>query len=1060
MTSEDIVMGSGGRERPRRGGSELFIVDNGDDDWKVRDYLREWAELAKQMDIATGTFEIGGLLALDGQWQKLEKIRILLGDEVSKRTQQTLVEGVERIKGTLDRSLEREKETNDFLLGVPGILDAMRRRQIECKVYNKNKFHAKAFITQAKQEVVGSVALVGSSNFTGPGLTKNVELNIQIRREVEQLQAWYDRHWEEAEEITPDILKVIERHTREYSPFEIYAKSLQEFFRGHELTAGEWELLEPALGGSHLYNKLDQYQKEGYHSLLKIARSFNGALLCDGVGLGKTFIGMMLIERLLMFDRKRVALLVPKAARASVWQATLDRYLPHLAGEYSNLEILNHSDLLRGGDYPRKIRRIKDMADVLIIDEAHHFRNPGTRGKSRYWQLFDLAEGKTVFMLTATPVNNRLRDLQHMIELFSRRRTDYFSSAPLGIHSLDGHFRKLENALEKLMIARSEASEKDAKETNAAEAEEVLFNDDLFRQIVVQRSRAYVIQSQKQHGGTNAIFPKRDDPQVVEYSLKKSYGKLLAMIEEAFSKKIPLFALATYYPLYYYKGPDQEIDPLEEGRQKQLVTLIRTQFLKRFESSAKAFEMSCENLLVKLLAWVTRHVSSAAEKKRLERWKAQNAEVLERIQSHSNEFYGEEGPEDPDEDIISDEMLEDIEELNRDHYKVEEIIEETMLDLDQLVKFLNELKDLDASHDDKLQQLIRLLKTDPVLKRHKVLIFSEFMATARYVKKELVKTSIDHVDEVDSATKRDREYILKQFAPYYNESSSADLRREGLPETRVLISTDVLSEGLNLQDATRLINYDLHWNPVRLMQRIGRVDRRMNQETEERMVNDHPEYAPLRGSVRYWNFLPPDELERLLRLYRLVSHKTLRISKVFGIEGKRLLKPDDDFEALKDFIHQYEGSTSLYEEMHLEYQRLLRDDPQLAERLKLLPCRVFSGKEHPQASSKGVFFCYALPAPAAVNPGNGGSPPLWTEEAGVSRWYLYDIASKSITSDPEKIHTIVKCLPETPRHCAQSAETLKEIREAVEKHIKNSYLRGMQAPIGVAPILKAWMELS
>src|SRR5208282_2924008 len=125
---------------------------------------------------------------------------------------------------------------------------------------------------------------------------------------------------------------------------------------------------------------------------------------------------------------------------------------------------------------------------------------------------------------------------------------------------------------------------------------------------------------------------------------------------------------------------------------------------------------------------------------------------------------------------------------------------------------------------------------------------------------------IDGVDQIDSGTKTDRGEMLSRFAPYYNGSSSAALAAAGLVETRVLISTDVLSEGLNLQDATRLINYDLHWNPVRLMQRIGRVDRRLNPDVEKRLTADRPGEATLRGTTAYWNFLPPDELDDLIRL--------------------------------------------------------------------------------------------------------------------------------------------------------------------------------------------------
>ena len=118
-------------------GGDLFIVDNSDKDWKVRRYLRDWTEIAQSFDIATGYFEIGSLLGLDGQWQKLEKVRILMGDEVSKRTKKALLAGIENTKGKLDDSIEREKEKNDFLAGVPAIVEALRKKQIECRVYAK-----------------------------------------------------------------------------------------------------------------------------------------------------------------------------------------------------------------------------------------------------------------------------------------------------------------------------------------------------------------------------------------------------------------------------------------------------------------------------------------------------------------------------------------------------------------------------------------------------------------------------------------------------------------------------------------------------------------------------------------------------------------------------------------------------------------------------------------------------------------------------------------------------------------------------------------------------------
>ena len=1057
------------KTKPAKPGSELFIVDNSDQDWKVMRYLHDWCQLSKRIDIATGYFEIGSLLGLDGEWQKVDQIRILMGDEVSRRTKKAFVEGLELVRSRLDDSLESEKETNDFLNGVPAVVEAIRSGKIQCRVYRKDKFHAKSYITHARQEVIGAFALVGSSNFTYPGLSENIELNVQLAgRQVGALQEWYEEHWSKAEDVTPDILRTLERHIHEYSPFEVFAKSLQEFFRGHEMTASEWELAGPENGGSRMYSVLDQYQKDGYQALMKIARQHRGAFLCDGVGLGKTFVGLMVIERLIMQDRKRVALFVPKTARTDVWEPALRHYLPHVGGisggDFSNLVIFSHTDLGRGGDFPYRFERIKELADVIVIDEAHHFRNPGIKGTrerkpSRYRLLFDLIDGphgpKQMFMLTATPVNNRLDDFRHMVELFSQHDDAYFGSR-LGVQSLRGHFVSLERALRRTVETMQE--DDPTAEITLAEAERMLAHDPLFRSLVVQRSRDYVKKSQVQQGATVASFPTREDPKVADYSVRKTYGRLLDMVEKSFAKDKPLFVLGLYYPLAYHKNAEGEIDPFVENRQKQVVGLIRTMFLKRFESSAHAFERSCDRLLLKLLAWATKHSETPREKSRLDRWKNQHADLIGYVQKRQLELWGDD-EEDADEDIITDEMLEDVEYLERDEYAVEDILADTFLDLDQIVEFLEELRKFRPRYDNKLNALIRLLKNDEVLKQHKVLIFTEFAETARYLHSQLKKAGIEGLEQIDSGTKRSRSDIIHRFAPYYNESSSPELNARGVDEIRVLISTDVLSEGLNLQDATRLINYDLHWNPVRLMQRIGRVDRRLNPEAEKRLLQDHPDQKKLRGNIVYWNFLPPDDLEELLSLYSRVSHKTLRISKTFGIEGRKLLRPEDDYDALREFNHAYEGTTTPTEDMLLEYQRLLKDYPELASQLDALPGRVFSGKKHPTKDAKGVFFCYRLPRPDHAAQAPKGELP-WTEEAGETKWYLYALADDSVLEEPAEIVDVIRSTPETQRHCAIEQKTLSEIRTKIEKKIKNTYLKKVQAPLGVRPILKAWMELN
>ena len=1037
----------------------LFIVDNSVEGWTCLRYLEKWAEISKAFDIATGYFEIGSLLALDKKWQALEKIRILMGSEMTIRTQKTLLEGIQaNAIAKLDGSLNGEKGNNPFLLGVTAILDGLRTGKIECRVYDKSKFHAKTYITHAKFEVVGSQALVGSSNFTLPGLTGNIELNVQIQsaREVAQLQEWFDAHWNEGKDVTPQLIGVVETHVREFSPFEVYAKALQEFFKGRELSAEEWDATE-----SKLFGILAAYQKEAYRSLMKIALQHDGALLCDGVGLGKTFVGLMLIERLILKDRKRVVLFAPKGAKEGVWEPHLRRYLPHIGSkDYSNLSVFSHTDLTRTGEFPQRFKDIAALADVVIIDEAHHFRNRGIEGdvndpetRSRYHRLADLISGsnhpKKVFMLTATPINNHVKDLRNMIELFTNGNDKHFAQT-IGVNSLRSHFRKLGADIDERL---GEAALNLGENTTEIQAE---MSDDLIvKALIVQRSRAYAWASQKQEGAGELIFPIREDPIVAKYSIKSAYGRLLELVTEALTAAAPLFTLSIYYPLAYYLGPADEVDAFEENRQKQVVSLIRTQFLKRFESSITAFELSCNKLLGKFLAFLEVYCTLESHIKQLENWKIKNAELIDHVYQRQMELWPE-SPEDIDDDIVPDEFVEDFKKRKNDFDKcdINRIIDETFRDLDQIIEFVKETRKFNTSHDDKLKKLVALLKSKD-LADQKILVFTEFADTARYLKRELVKAGIEGVAQIDSATKGNRIDIIRQFAPYYNESTSAELIKAGKREIRVLISTDVLSEGLNLQDASRLINYDIHWNPVRLMQRIGRVDRRMNVNIEKIIKQNHPETARFRGKIRFWNFLPPDELNTILSLYTKVTNKALVISKTIGIEGRKFLTPEDDYDALKEFNGKYEGEETPIEKMHLEYQSFLQADPDIEARLSALPLAIFSGRKKPEQGTVGVFFCYSLPALD-----NQKTPPEFTLEAGNAAWYFYNIEHKTIIEDPVAIHEFIRSVKNTPRFCNESTDTLKNIRDDVRRHISRTYLKRVNASVGAEPVLRCWMELN
>lgn len=371
------------------------IIDNRGDN-TVLQALQKLLPNLQKMDIATGVFEVGSLLLLEGFWQNLDKIRVLMGHETTKTTKKVILEALLK---TSNESIEREKERDDALTGLAAVRQALIDKQIALRTYSKAKFHAKSYLMESKEASPVDFAIVGSSNFTKPGLTENLELNLfsTDQAHIEGLRKWYDELWREGEDVSPEVLKVMEPHLKEYGPFIAYAKSLYEFFAGREKTQDAWELTE-----SVLYPKLSLYQKDGYHQALHIADRWNGTLVCDGVGLGKTFIGLMILERCI-YEKKQVLLVVPKSAEQSVWRASIDRYLrpryPRAVRQY--LDIERHTSFGREEGIKREdLDFYRSNIDVIIVDEAHHFRNP----KANRGQLFmDLAADKKLYMLTATP---------------------------------------------------------------------------------------------------------------------------------------------------------------------------------------------------------------------------------------------------------------------------------------------------------------------------------------------------------------------------------------------------------------------------------------------------------------------------------------------------------------------------------------------------------------------------------------------------------------------------------------------------------------------------------
>lgn len=978
--------------------------------------VRRLLPTAQSLDIATGYFEVGALVALEGAWQEVSgTIRLLMGDEMTRATKAAILEGL----GDSQRNgIEQAKVEDDWgaVDHLHAIRDAIATGKIVPKVYTRAKFHAKSM--HYKTGGVVNHGIIGSSNFTRRGMTENIELNLftSDNSQLRNLEDWFERAWEEAEDIQADLLKIIEPHVREYSPFEVYLRAMRERFFGLEPGEITWEREE-----SRIYPILAQYQRDAYHDLMRHAKEWGGGLLCDGVGLGKTHVALMLIERARR-EKKKVLVIAPKATIPSVWQRLLSEHFPDDFGDHTDdIKLCSHTDLERDSRISdEKARLLGKRYDVVVVDEAHHFRVPH-RNRSRRLKL--ITKGNVVFLLTATPINNSPLDLYHLLNYIAQ--DDRAKFARIGVSNLRGWFSERLQRDDLGLLQLTLANEPEFQ--------------DFLRHVMVMRSRKYVKTLDKQED-PSVKFPQRALPEVIEYSLQDVYGELLPEVFQAFDSHDAKVKLV----LYETERFKQEKDDQALQEQSNVVGLVRTMMLKRFESSQQAFVASLEDLLYKHMA-----VLEQVHPLKASTWRAEHEDVWSVLQESRNARLALNDEtvdaEDEEEDSLplttyelrkTARIKSDIVAFGDQAEAWYDALESDMTALASLLRKLHYL--VKPETDAKLLALVDKIKSTKRLRENKIVIFSEFKDTARYLEQELRKHfPNDSIVEVDSARAvTNREKIIRRFAPYYNAKSDAELREALNDPIRILISTDVLSEGLNLQDANIIINYDLHWNPVRLMQRIGRVDRRMD---PNKPVNYDKVYV--------YNFLPPKELDDVLRLYERVSGKLIAINRTIGIEAP-VLTAEDDIKARDYYLNIGEGDLTIAETLRLKAHELAKLYPDAWEQTTQFPNRIYSGKKAKRPRS--LFLCYRIAGESEDNDG---------EQSLDVRWVMIDAQSGEITEDLDKIHKRIACREGTPRVTTVPREERTRLRKDVESRWLDKIAFQRQQVGDAQDELLCWMEV-
>jgi SNF2 family DNA or RNA helicase len=807
----------------------------------------------RRLDIATGYFTPEVWNIVEKAFSELKALRLLLGErpEVAQGGPETVdLRRYYRLKIADD--LEKLAFDRQHAKLVDALLAFLEREDVQVRLFSGPFLHAKAYIFD-------QISFVGSGNFTPSGLTRNSELMLTSMSQAvaKGLREWFEGKWAQSEDYKPDLAETLRASkfgSRPYTPFEVFMKALYEYFK-------ERLLLEQNQAATV---DLARFQEEGKADAIRLLDKWGGVLIADAVGLGKTYIGLSLLERELLAKRKRGrvprgVVICPAQLRDLVWKPRLQEYgIPVV-------EVLSQEEVGRA-DFDWK--RYRDL-DVVLVDESHNFRNPGT---NRYRNLSKVITGgrrKRVILMTATPVNNSLFDLYQQLLLLARGDEHFYR--PMGITNLRAYFKAaMEGGLE-------------------------IF--ELLEETTVRRSRADI--RRRQEAGEEVIvsgkpirFPDRRLERI-EYDLDGTYRGLYYKITDAL-ERLHLVA----YNLASYVRTRTERTAQDEQRNTALIALMKMLYLKRLESSAAAFEESIRR----------QALFQGGFLKMLREGKLLDAASYRKLLAIEAE---EERPEKAEEIIAA------LAPVSPEQYDMQRIADGVQYDLTVLESILSLVKHAregaaGQDGDDKLRQ-IKAVLAGP-LKGQKVLLFTSFHDTAVYLYQRLSGDSAWQEQAghpvlglISGDTKaEERRKLIERFAPVANRPPELPGDQPWQPEgqeIQVLVSTDVLSEGQNLQDAGVIMNYDLHWNPVRLIQRAGRVDR----------IG-----SPFAEIVLY-NVFPEAELESLLGLVQRLAARIAQIDQTVGLDAS----------VLGEVISQ--RSLEQLRQLHRKDQRVLSDLERQAE---------------------------------------------------------------------------------------------------------------------------------
>jgi len=853
------------------------------------DRFRKTLKDVRFFDVLVGYFRTSGFFNLYESFESIDKIRILVGLNVDRkafeiidthRSQATLdFESHKRTKeifsDTVTSEMEHSPDSFETEIGVRKFIEFLQSGKMEIKAYPSNNIHAKVYISRFGEDDrdFGRV-ITGSSNFSESGLIANREFNVELkdRSDVEFALTQFEELWKDAVDLSKEYVDTINEKTwlnDQITPYHLYLKFLYEYFKEDINIDQDFETYLP-----EGFMELD-YQKQAVISAKKILDAYNGVFLADVVGLGKTFISALLAQQL----RGKILIICPPVLK-EYWEDTFFEF----GVRGFKVESLGKLDYL--------IRDGVEKFDYIFIDEAHRFRNEVTQG---YEKLHQICFGKKVILVSATPLNNTVEDIYSQLKLFQIPKK---STIP-GIPDLEKFFAGLKGRLDK--YAKTDPEYIDCvKEVSRDMREKVL------KYVMVRRTRSEVLKYFKGDIDKQGLsFPELDDPNRIIYTFDGRTDAIFTATIELLKD----FNYARYTPLLFLKKPVSEF---EMQSQRNVGGFMKGILVKRLESSFYAFGNTLRRFIESYQKFIDMYNQGTV-------YMSKKVNVYDFLDEDNEEA-----------------LIRFVEQDKVQKYGADEFREEFIAKLNSDLKLLQDIRALwvDVTGDPKLEQFVSELRKNTILKGSKLVVFTESKETGDYLYRKLNKEFPGKVMFFSSAggTLNGVEHTIP-IARDLVRANFDPKQKQPLDDIRILLTTDVLAEGINLHRSNIVINYDLPWNPTRVLQRVGRVNR---------VGSPHK-------NVYMYNFFPTAQSDIHLGLEASIKAKIQAFHDTLGEDAKYLSDEEQvtTHELFGDHLYRklndrknLEGEDE-GERSELEYLQKIRDlrdkEPGLFEKIKRLP---------------------------------------------------------------------------------------------------------------------------